>query len=504
MLNQLLIPNTKNKFRPILIRKLAIFIYTLIFAFVNLAPDFLFESISPVSASSITAEKIVELTNVERQKYGLSALKINSKLSSAARAKANDMLLKQYWDHFGPSGETPWQFIEGADYNYIYAGENLAKGFSSSEGVHLAWMASSSHRKNIISGNYKEIGIAVVDGKLLDEDVTLVVQMFGNQTDRVEQASVKAVTQKNFDSYQSIEEGEIKSISISYPGDGEILNNARAHVKGEVNFAGRLPDYEVIVYSDGKELGEAKSDSVDWNLKADQDWSEGDHSVIAQIGPSNQLLDTVNFMVDTYPPIIHDHDIAVKLISNVLDEDSDRIMYKWQVDVKIYDEIEDINLVIDDEVYSLETQDSNLYKVKAEHFLPKSEKVESAVLLAIDDVGNSSEIDITHKFINEIKNIKDDANAGFVRRSIGSIVNPFKSVAVRNWINIALAMFILALLILEVYFYHKIGRLADNSMFLFFLGIWWILIFFSIVVGFDGSTFESGISESVVASGTMN
>ncbi|HCS79343.1 TPA: hypothetical protein DIV55_06435, partial [Patescibacteria group bacterium] len=42
-----------------------------------------------------------------------------------------------------------------------------------------AWMNSPSHRENILDSNFKEIGVAVADGKLTGTDGILVVQMFG-------------------------------------------------------------------------------------------------------------------------------------------------------------------------------------------------------------------------------------------------------------------------------------------------------------------------------------
>ena len=84
----------------------------------------------------------------------MSALHTNVNLVSAAYAKAHHMLENQYWDHYAQDGTTPWSFIKQTDYKYVYAGENLAKGFKTSEGVHQAWMASPTHRANILSGKY--------------------------------------------------------------------------------------------------------------------------------------------------------------------------------------------------------------------------------------------------------------------------------------------------------------------------------------------------------------
>ena len=175
-LTNLFIPTEENKFKPYLLRKVAIIVYSFILVFVNVAGGFL--NIGGVQASSITTENIINLTNQERVAWGLNTLTSNPQLSAAALAKANDMFEKQYWDHFGPNGESPWQFIRGAGYSYVYAGENLAKGFRTAEGIHEAWMASPTHKANIISGNYKEIGVAVVEGVLLGKQTVLVVQMF--------------------------------------------------------------------------------------------------------------------------------------------------------------------------------------------------------------------------------------------------------------------------------------------------------------------------------------
>lgn len=47
--------------------------------------------------------------------------------------------------------------------SYNTAGENLA-GNQTVEAAHTALMNSQGHRENILSGNYTEVGIGVVDG----------------------------------------------------------------------------------------------------------------------------------------------------------------------------------------------------------------------------------------------------------------------------------------------------------------------------------------------------
>jgi hypothetical protein len=89
------------------------------------------------------------------------------------------MFQGQYWSHTAPDGEEPWDFIHEAGYSYKTAGENLARDFSSTGEMFDAWMASPTHRENILNGQFQEIGIAVVSGTLSGFQTTLVVQMFG-------------------------------------------------------------------------------------------------------------------------------------------------------------------------------------------------------------------------------------------------------------------------------------------------------------------------------------
>jgi hypothetical protein len=129
--------------------------------------------------STITADQVLKQTNDQREKQGLPKLELNDKLNAAALAKAQYMFAKQFWSHNAPDGTNPWKFIKDANYSYSVAGENLARDFATTDEMVAAWMASPTHKANIVNNRYKDIGIAVVDGKLLGEETTLVVQMFG-------------------------------------------------------------------------------------------------------------------------------------------------------------------------------------------------------------------------------------------------------------------------------------------------------------------------------------
>lgn len=132
-------------------------------------------------ATNISIDQLIGFTNEQREEQSLSTLTLSPTLSRAAEKKAKDMFEKGYWAHNAPDGATPWDFIHGEGYRYTYAGENLARDFSYSKDVVDAWMASPSHRDNLMRPEYQEIGFAVVNGTLNGSETTLVVQMFGTK-----------------------------------------------------------------------------------------------------------------------------------------------------------------------------------------------------------------------------------------------------------------------------------------------------------------------------------
>ena len=129
----------------------------------------------------ITPNDLLNNTNQIRQARGLAPLKLDSELSQAAANKASNMFTNNYWAHIAPDGTTPWTFIKNSGYDYFYAGENLARGFANASDVVNAWMASPSHRDNILSSNYSDVGFAVSSGVLTGSDTVLVVEMFGSR-----------------------------------------------------------------------------------------------------------------------------------------------------------------------------------------------------------------------------------------------------------------------------------------------------------------------------------
>lgn len=132
--------------------------------------------------TNITQQELLKAANEKRQQNSLAPLNLNSALSAAAEKKAEDMIVNDYWAHVSPDGTTPWVFIKSTGYEYVYAGENLAKGFTSAAEVVDAWMASPQHRENQLSSNYQDVGFAIKVGELNGEETVLIVEELGGKT----------------------------------------------------------------------------------------------------------------------------------------------------------------------------------------------------------------------------------------------------------------------------------------------------------------------------------
>lgn len=176
-----LVPHKGNHYRPHLVRLHGITAVLVLAVLMQLAYGFISDGRVEVlgRVSSISASDLLTDTNTARAQSSLPSLRPNDELTSAAFAKAKDMFANNYWAHTSPSGVTPWKWLGDAGYNYDVAGENLAKNYPTSQATVDAWMASPTHRANILNTKYQDIGLAVVDGILDGRPTTLVVAYYG-------------------------------------------------------------------------------------------------------------------------------------------------------------------------------------------------------------------------------------------------------------------------------------------------------------------------------------
>lgn len=179
------VPHVSNQFRPHLVRWYGV-AAILVVAFVAFAGSNLSTTGTVLGTkANITAVELLNDTNEQRTKEGKPALRYDEQLSTAAFLKAQDMLRQQYWAHVAPDGTTPWKWFGDAGYNYAYAGENLAKNFTTTKSTVAAWMASPDHRANILNGHYTDVGFAVMDGTLDGKQATIIVALYGTPASSV-------------------------------------------------------------------------------------------------------------------------------------------------------------------------------------------------------------------------------------------------------------------------------------------------------------------------------
>ena len=176
-----IVPHKKNDYYPHLIRKYGIVIIVCLVIGIQLAYNFATASTVLGIASDITITSLFDQTNEARKQAGVAPLNLNEKLNDAAYLKAQDMMTDQYWAHTSPSGVEPWKWFGDVKYNYSEAGENLAKGFYSTNAVMTAWLNSPEHKENIVNDDYQDVGFAILTGELDGRQTTLIVALYGLQ-----------------------------------------------------------------------------------------------------------------------------------------------------------------------------------------------------------------------------------------------------------------------------------------------------------------------------------
>jgi uncharacterized protein YkwD len=135
---------------------------------------------APAFASDITNASVIAAMNEQRTKLGLHLLREDPRLDAAAADRMRDMEELSYWAHEAPDGRSPFAWLPLRSYRYRFAGENLAVGFETTELLVDGWMDSKGHRDNILSPDYEDCGVAVLDGGTVNRvEGKSVVVMFG-------------------------------------------------------------------------------------------------------------------------------------------------------------------------------------------------------------------------------------------------------------------------------------------------------------------------------------
>lgn len=176
------LPHPRNNHRPNLFSAMSVAM--LVFAVIVFEGAYLVQTkfvfIKTDFLASVLPGALVALTNQDRAIQGLAGVTEDALLDKAAQAAAEDMAAKGYFAHTSPDGKTPWYWLEQVDYQYSYAGQNLAVNFTDSENVETAWMESPTHRANIVKREYTQVGFGTANGVYEGRETTFVVEFFAS------------------------------------------------------------------------------------------------------------------------------------------------------------------------------------------------------------------------------------------------------------------------------------------------------------------------------------
>jgi uncharacterized protein YkwD len=119
--------------------------------------------------SSSSEQQLFQLTNQARAAAGRKALHWDSQLASFARARAKDMIVRDYFSHqIPPDGHTVFDVMSNAGYCYNLAGENIGwnnyPDDSATDEIQTMFMNSPDHRANILGPAWDSIGIGAYKG----------------------------------------------------------------------------------------------------------------------------------------------------------------------------------------------------------------------------------------------------------------------------------------------------------------------------------------------------
>jgi len=267
---------------------------------------------------AITPENIITLTNDSRAEFGVQALAASPKLAVAAANKARHMMDNGYFAHYSEDGVSPWYWITESGYKYSYAGENLAIRFTTAEGVTDAWLASPAHKANLLSTDFSEIGVAVLNDNFGQEGfATLVVQMFGTPQNLVSTKSnpvqnnpapqPRPSQPQNQPTPTAPAPAAVPALSvpqINFPLKDSYIN------KGEFSVIGKLDkDFPVAIFLNNKLQGTADVAGGNFRFTVDaQSLTDGEYILSARsvdsAGQYSASSNTITFKLDTLAPEI--------------------------------------------------------------------------------------------------------------------------------------------------------------------------------------------------------
>jgi len=208
------------------------------------------------NSEAITIENLLRAHNEYRKEQGVPELKLNNLLIISSGQKGEVMIDNQCWSHYCPAGKSPWDFFDNAQYDYIYAGENLAEGYYTIDTVMQAWINSKTHRDNIVKPEFTEVGFSIFYGSYLNNsNNVLVVAHFGSTSEGVQVISAQnpeVQITSPADNYQTTSDTIDISGTVSGLDNLEVFNNNK--LIGTADISGGIFTYRMANLDSGNNL----------------------------------------------------------------------------------------------------------------------------------------------------------------------------------------------------------------------------------------------------------
>jgi uncharacterized protein YkwD len=142
---------------------------------------------APAAAAGLTVaaaeQQMLGLLNGDRQKAGLVAVRVDSRLMAIARARATDMATRHYFAHHGPDGRNVFDILNERGITWYGAGEIISWDdwpLADSAGVaNNGWLGSSGHRDILMSTSYNYVGVGLATDASNGHNIWVAVFMKG-------------------------------------------------------------------------------------------------------------------------------------------------------------------------------------------------------------------------------------------------------------------------------------------------------------------------------------
>lgn len=134
-------------------------------------------------------EDVIVLVNEARASGGscggavfgpAAPLSLNTSLRCSARVHSQDMAQQGFFSHTNLDGESPFDRMAMAGYDYTTAAENIAAGQLTPQAVMNGWMTSPGHCANIMNPDFEEIGVGAYENAAAEYPIYWT-QNFGAQ-----------------------------------------------------------------------------------------------------------------------------------------------------------------------------------------------------------------------------------------------------------------------------------------------------------------------------------